>query len=173
MSDNYRRTKQQVVELMDNILKHIVSGKTDKQIIDLLKVERAQYYKYKSKLLAESIEASIKRTEENKLIEEMLLKQRLLDLHQRALTKISEAEPKDAATLIAEARTTAVYILRLENEGLKFLDDLRKGINKDVAKRLGIFANESTTDRTFPIDGNERATTAETESEEFKRQAVF
>jgi len=107
------------------------------------------------------------------MIEESLLRNRLLDIYQRVIIKLAEAEPKEASDLAAEARTTALYIMRLESEGLKFMSELKK--DKDVAKKLGLIsmADGSDVPTEHNIEPDQTVTTDSDSEDEFKKQAVF
>lgn len=107
------------------------SGATDAYVIEQLKLERSQYYRYKAKLVKQLSEMWANKREEDYSTEVELCKERLLRDRNRAEIMAQETRNPLWGQLAGEL---AVSILKLEYEGIS---SLRNGRFKQLEEKAG------------------------------------
>lgn len=122
---------------LEAIAKKVSDGYTDNEIIRDLKISRAAFYKYKTKVFNIFGDLAAKKTEKSLEFEAEVLKDRYIRLYRQLELRIAE-HPKgedlaDIALASEVAAITATNIFKLETEGLRAREGRPLRINEQKA----------------------------------------
>jgi hypothetical protein len=129
-----KQTEQEV----ERVYGLIMEGKTDRQIIEILQINRRTFYRYKDKVIDRIYKIFGNQTRREIPLHKDLLRERLNTLYMLAQKKIEstvdsqkgELNPsKDFSGTVAIAQELAVNIWRLDTQGIEVLTG--GGLNND------------------------------------------
>jgi len=176
-------TAGQLRAQIETVANRLSQGYTDSEIMRDLKLKRATYFNYKSRVFAIFGDLASRKTEQSLETELELLKDRYIRLYRNLETRIYDKaeELEDVAYATDIAANIATNILRLEAEGLKARQQRSlRALEQKTVRYLGNTGDESAQsqsqlqepDISVPTEpgpagtGQQQPTTTETEQEQ-------
>jgi ACT domain-containing protein len=113
-----RGSKQQIESEMLTILRLLMEGKEDKQIMEQLNLSKATYYRYKKQVIKEVEQVYQKQRFETLAFHQEILEERLTKLLRAAMKVLENSPTKNFHKIAQVAATLAINIFKLQVDSI-------------------------------------------------------